>query len=61
MTVEEPFRLDIDYYEGRADGIATVNGVTVDEARRDLAAATASPPGRSSAIASRRCGAAVRR
>src|SRR4051812_23604547 len=38
MDVEQPFRVDIDYYEGRADGIATVNGVGVDEARRELAA-----------------------
>jgi ankyrin repeat protein len=37
MLVEQPFRVDIEYYEGRADGIATVNGVAVDEARRDLA------------------------
>jgi ankyrin repeat protein len=34
---EQPFRTDIDYYEGRADGIATVNGVSIAEARRDLA------------------------
>ena len=34
---EQPFHTDIAYYEGRADGIATVNGVTVDEARLDLA------------------------
>lgn len=37
LGAEQPFRTDIDYYEGRADGIATVNGVTVAEARRDLA------------------------
>ena len=37
-NVEQPFRLDLDYYEGRTDGIATVNGVTVAEARRELAA-----------------------
>jgi ankyrin repeat protein len=35
--VEEPFRTDVDYFEGRADGIATVSGVGVEEARRDLA------------------------
>ena len=37
LGAEQPFRADIAYYEGRADGIATVNGVTVAEARRDLA------------------------
>jgi ankyrin repeat protein len=37
VTIEQPFRDDIEYYEGRADGIATVNGVTTAEARRDLA------------------------
>ena len=36
-TVEQPFHDDIEYYEGRADGIATVNDVTIAEARRDLA------------------------
>ena len=34
---EQPFRTDLEYYEGRAEGIATVNGVTLAEARRDLA------------------------
>jgi ankyrin repeat protein len=38
VVVEQPFHTDIEYYEGRADGIATVNGVSVAEARRDLAA-----------------------
>jgi ankyrin repeat protein len=37
MTYEQPFRLDLDYYEERAAGIASVNGVTEAEARRDLA------------------------
>lgn len=37
MTSEEPFRTDLDYYEGRAEGIASVKGVTIGEARRDLA------------------------
>jgi ankyrin repeat protein len=37
MSFEQPFHTDIEYYEGRADGIATVNDVTVAEARRDLA------------------------
>lgn len=36
--LEQPFRVDLDYYEGRANGIATVMGVSVSEARRDLAA-----------------------
>ena len=34
---EQPFRLDLDYYEGRAYGIATVNGTSLAAARRDLA------------------------
>jgi ankyrin repeat protein len=38
VNLEQPFRDDIEYYEGRADGIATVSGVTVEEARRELAA-----------------------
>ncbi|HZB86591.1 MAG TPA: ankyrin repeat domain-containing protein [Gaiellaceae bacterium] len=37
LGVEQPFRTDLEYYEGRADGIATVNGVSVAKARRDLA------------------------
>ncbi len=37
-NLEQPFRLDLDYYEGRADGIATVKGIGVGEARRGLAA-----------------------
>jgi ankyrin repeat protein len=36
--LEQPFHLDLDYYEGRANGIASVRGVSVAEARRDLAA-----------------------
>jgi ankyrin repeat protein len=35
--LELPFRTDLDYYEERADGIASVKGVSVAEARRDLA------------------------
>jgi ankyrin repeat protein len=35
---EQPFRVDLDYYEGRANGIASVMGISVAEARRDLAA-----------------------
>jgi ankyrin repeat protein len=38
LTFEQPFHVDLDYYEGRAHGIASVNGVSVAEARRDLAA-----------------------
>jgi ankyrin repeat protein len=34
---EQPFRSDLEYYEGRAEGIATVNGVSLTSARRDLA------------------------
>lgn len=34
---EQPFRDDIEYYEGRAEGIATTSGVGIDDARRDLA------------------------
>jgi ankyrin repeat protein len=34
---EQPFRTDLEYYEGRAEGIATVNNVSSASARRDLA------------------------
>ncbi len=34
---EQPFRSDLEYYEGRAAGIATVNSVSLASARRDLA------------------------
>ncbi len=34
---EQPFRTDLEYYEERAEGIATVNGVSLEAARRDLA------------------------
>jgi ankyrin repeat protein len=37
LGLEQPFRVDLDYYEGRANGIASVNGVSIAEARRDLA------------------------
>jgi ankyrin repeat protein len=37
VDVEQPFHTDLDYYEGRADGIATTSGVGVDEARTELA------------------------
>jgi ankyrin repeat protein len=38
VSLEEPFRDDLDYYEGRANGIASAMGVSVAGARRDLAA-----------------------
>jgi ankyrin repeat protein len=37
MSVEQPFRTDLDYYEGRAAGIATTSGTSVANARHDLA------------------------
>jgi len=37
LNFEQPFHLDLDYYEGRANGIASVDGVSVAEARRELA------------------------
>ena len=37
MDVEQPFRVDLEYYEARAEGIATTRGVGIDEARHDLA------------------------
>jgi len=37
VTLEQPFHTDIEYYEGRAEGIASVNEVTLDEAQLDLA------------------------
>ncbi|MGZ4263592.1 MAG: hypothetical protein ACXVS6_05635 [Solirubrobacteraceae bacterium] len=56
LALEQPFRTDLDYYEGRAHGIATVNGVSAADARRDLAArhgfsswARATPPRRGNA------------
>jgi ankyrin repeat protein len=36
-VAEHPFHTDLEYYEGRAYGIATVNGVTLADARRTLA------------------------
>ena len=38
LSFEQPFRVDLDYYEGRADGIASATGVSVAEARSELAA-----------------------
>ncbi len=37
LAMEQPFRTDLDYYEGRAQGIASVMGVSSADARRDLA------------------------
>lgn len=37
LDVEQPFHTDLAYYEDRADGIASVGGTSVDEARLDLA------------------------
>ncbi len=37
LGAEQPFETDLDYYEGRADGIATTGGVSKAEARLDLA------------------------
>jgi ankyrin repeat protein len=37
IPLEQPFHVELDYYEGRANGIASVDGVSVAEARRDLA------------------------
>src|SRR5262245_9382435 len=37
IDVEQPFHTDLEYYEGRADGIATTSGIGVDEARDELA------------------------
>jgi hypothetical protein len=36
LALEQPFRRDLDYYEGRAHGIASVMGISLAEARRDL-------------------------
>jgi hypothetical protein len=38
LSLEQPFHTDLDYYEGRANGIASVMGVSVADARSDLAA-----------------------
>src|SRR5579862_1641598 len=37
LDVEQPFRRDLDYYEGRAYGIATTSGIELDDARTELA------------------------
>src|SRR5262249_23909413 len=38
LALEQPFHAELDYYEGRANGIASVRGVSVADARDDLAA-----------------------
>ncbi|MGH2886610.1 MAG: ankyrin repeat domain-containing protein [Solirubrobacteraceae bacterium] len=38
IALEQPFHADLDYYEGRAQGIASVMGMSAADARRDLAA-----------------------
>jgi ankyrin repeat protein len=37
LDVEQPFRSDVEYYAGRAEGIAATSGVQIDDARRELA------------------------
>jgi ankyrin repeat protein len=37
IELEQPFHTDVEYYEGRADGIATTAGISRAEARRELA------------------------
>jgi ankyrin repeat protein len=37
LALEQPFHVELDYYEGRANGIASVTGVSVADARDDLA------------------------
>jgi ankyrin repeat protein len=37
VSFEQPFRSDVEYYEGRAEGIATTSAVSIAEARRELA------------------------
>jgi len=38
LALEQPFRVDLAYYRGRARGIASVSGVSLPAARRELAA-----------------------
>jgi ankyrin repeat protein len=38
LALEQAFRTDLDYYRGRAHGIASVTGASAADARRDLAA-----------------------
>jgi ankyrin repeat protein len=37
VSVEQLFHTDLEYYEGRAYGIATTSGASLDDARRELA------------------------
>jgi ankyrin repeat protein len=37
LGLEQPFRIDLGYYRARARGIASVRGVSLPDARRDLA------------------------
>jgi len=37
LAYEQPFRSDVEYYEGRAEGIATTSGIAEDAARLELA------------------------
>jgi ankyrin repeat protein len=37
LDLEQPFRTDVEYYEGRAYGIATVGAISAPAARRELA------------------------
>jgi ankyrin repeat protein len=37
LGAEQPFRTDFEYYEGRAEGIATTSGAGIGDARRELA------------------------
>jgi len=36
-SVEQPFHADVDYYDDRAAGLATVEGISIDDARLELA------------------------
>jgi ankyrin repeat protein len=38
LNLQQPFHVDLGYYDDRARGIASVTGVTLAEARRELAA-----------------------
>jgi ankyrin repeat protein len=37
LELEQPFRTDLDYFEGRAEGIATTSGIGIEDARLELA------------------------
>ena len=53
--LEQPFRTDLDYYEGRADGIATVERVTPPRRARACRAARLCELGRAARARRRRC------